>query len=50
MKFYPEDAFRSLYYTLEPAPVIITASYGATTKEKIFTPGALSKMAAEAEL
>jgi hypothetical protein len=50
VKFYSEDAFRSQHYSLEPQPVIVTASYGATTKERIFTAGALNKMAPEADL
>jgi hypothetical protein len=50
VKFYSEDAFRSQHYSLEPQAVIVTASYGATTKERIFTAGALNKMAPEADL
>jgi hypothetical protein len=47
VKFYPEDAFRSMHYSADIPPVIITASYGATPVEKIFTASALKKINAE---
>ena len=47
IKFYPEDAYRSMSYAVEPAPVIVTASYGATTKERVFTAAALNRMEVE---
>jgi len=50
VKFYPEDAYRSMDYIMEPAPVIITASYGVTSMDKIFSPGALHKIAGEENL
>jgi hypothetical protein len=47
VKFYPEAAFRAMHYTAKTPPVIITASFGAATKEMVFTAEALAKMAAE---
>jgi hypothetical protein len=47
VKFYPEDAFRSMHYSADLPPVIITASYGATAANKIFTASALKKISAE---
>jgi hypothetical protein len=47
VKFYPEDAFRSMHYTADLPPVVVTASYGATAVDKIFTAGALKKIMAE---
>lgn len=47
VKFYPEDAFRSMNYTVSLPPIVVTASYGATALDKIFTPAALSKIALE---
>jgi hypothetical protein len=47
VKFYPEAGFRAMQYTAKIPPVIITASHGAATKEMVFTPEVLAKMAAE---
>ena len=50
IKFYSEEAFYSMNYSQDPDPIIITASYGATTKERVFTPTALHKMEVEKDL
>jgi len=47
VKFYPEDAFRNMNYTVPIACPVITASYGATPLDKIFTPAALAKIQLE---
>ena len=47
VKFYSEDAFRNMNYTAPVACPVITASYGATPLDKIFTPAALAKIQLE---
>jgi hypothetical protein len=50
IKFYPEDLYRQQNYCHDAPQIIITASYGATTKDKIFTSTVLSKMELETVL
>lgn len=50
VKFYPEDAYRSMNYSLPCACPVITASYGATPLDRIFTPAAQAKVAMEVGL
>lgn len=48
IKFYPEDKFRAMNYSVETQGTIVTASYGPVFKEQVYSATALSKIWASA--
>lgn len=44
IKFYPEDKFRALNYSVEGQGIIITSSYGPVFREQVYNSAALSKI------
>jgi len=47
VKFYPEEAFRSMNYTHTMPEQVFTLSHGAVSKDRVFTQLALSKIEKE---
>mmetsp|Transcript_34490 Transcript_34490/g.74555 ORF Transcript_34490/g.74555 Transcript_34490/m.74555 type:complete len:415 (-) Transcript_34490:48-1292(-) len=50
IKFYPEEKFLATHYAHEAAPMVITASFGATSLDKVFNRNALARIEKEREV